>query len=249
MLPSLQPGRLVDMESLVPTEEFVEACASFGIVCEPEELERLGMFLALLLDATQRVNLTGIRDPETAWMKHIFDALTLLSVLGELPGDASIVDIGSGGGLPALPLAIVKPGWMVTCVESTGKKCDFLRSASQKLGLENVRVIQVRAEVIGQDEEYRESFDAVTARAVGKIRVLAEYTVPLAKEAGIVVLTKGAQAVQELEEAQQALYLLHADVSGTVQTPTGTLVVICKTRSTPNKYPRMVGEPSRDPLQ
>ena len=134
------------------------------------------------------------------------------------------------------------------CVESTGKKCDFLRDAGSKLGLTNVRVVQERAEVLGQDERYRASFDAVTARAVGKIRVLAEYAVPLAKDDGMVVLTKGAQARQELEDAQQALYLLHADVSGIVSTPTGTLVVIHKTRATPNKYPRMVGEPARNPL-
>ncbi|MHC4976046.1 MAG: 16S rRNA (guanine(527)-N(7))-methyltransferase RsmG [Planctomycetota bacterium] len=236
------------MDTHEPTQEFLDACERVGIQCEPSEIARLGRFLALLLDATSRINLTAIRDPEKAWMRHIFDALTLLMVLGELPEGSSIVDVGSGGGVPALPLAIVRPDWSVSCLESTGKKCDFLRQASESLGLSNVEVVQDRAEAAGQDPRYRERFDGVVARAVGRIRVLAEYTIPLARPEGLVVLTKGQKAQEEIEEAHQALYLLHADVSTTVPTPTGTLVVLQKTRKTPAKYPRAVGEPARDPL-
>jgi 16S rRNA (guanine527-N7)-methyltransferase len=237
------------MQTLAPTREFDEACAAFGIACEPAELAQLGRFLGLLLEATQKVNLTGIRDPEEAWMRHLFDALTILSVIGPLPEGSTIADVGSGGGVPGIPLAIVRPDWQVTCIESTGKKCDFLTEACKLLGLGNVTVLQERAEAVCQDDLYREVFDGVVARAVGRLCVLLEYTVPLAKLGGVVVLTKGQKAQEEIKEAHQALYLLHADVTGTVPTPTGTLVVVNKSRKTPGKYPRGVGEPKRDPLR
>ncbi|MFG0258543.1 MAG: 16S rRNA (guanine(527)-N(7))-methyltransferase RsmG [Phycisphaerales bacterium JB043] len=236
------------MEPLAPTQEFLDACSSFGIECEPDELTGLGVFLARLLEANNRVNLTAIRDPDKAWMRHIFDALTILSVLGELPGGSAVADVGTGGGVPAIPLAITRPDWNVTCIESTGKKCEFLRQIAGEMELANVRVVQDRAEAIGRDPGFRESFDAVLARAVGRMRILAEYTIPLAKPDGLIVLTKGERAREEIEEAHQALYLLHADVGATVSTPTGTLVVLHKTRKTPAKYPRAIGEPTRDPL-
>jgi 16S rRNA (guanine527-N7)-methyltransferase len=230
-----------------PTDGFLEAAAAYGVAFEPGDLDRLGRYLAMLLDETTRMNLTAIREPGEAWMKHIFDSLTLLPLLGELEDGARVADIGSGGGAPGVPLAIVLPRTRFTLIESTGKKADFLRRCAAALGLDNLEVIADRAETVGQTA-LRAQFDAVTARAVGPIRVLSELALPLLKVGGLALLVKGQRAEAELEEAKRALHELHASVAGVVPTPTGRIVVLEKPRTTPGKYPRKPGEPKREPL-
>lgn len=230
-----------------PTEEFVAACEELAIVFEGDEVERLGRFLGLLLEANTRFNLTAIRDPQQAWMRHIFDALTLLPLVVSAEAER-VIDIGSGGGVPGLPLAIVLPGVGFTLVEATGKKAEFLREAAGELGLGNVKVVQERAETLGQDRAYRERFDVVTARAVGRLNVLLELTAPLAAVGGHVLAVKGGKAEEEIVEAKQALHQLHCAVVDRVRTATGTIVVIEKLRKTPRMYPRRPGEPKRRPL-
>ncbi|MFU8828604.1 MAG: 16S rRNA (guanine(527)-N(7))-methyltransferase RsmG [Phycisphaerales bacterium] len=244
-----------EVEALVPPASFLSECEQFGLAFEPGELEQLGRFLDFLLKVNEVMNLTAIREPEEAWLRHIFDALTLLPLLEELPDGSQVADVGSGGGLPAIPLAIAMRGVRFTLIESTAKKADYLSAAVAVLGLKNVEVLHKRAEEVGQDfRGTRERFDAVTARAVGRMPMLLELTVPLAKApegdtpAGRVILVKGEQAERELAEAKQALYLLHAAHIGTVETPTGRLLVIEKLRKTPRTFPRAVGEPKRAPL-
>lgn len=246
-------------DHIPPTPEFLSAAAELGIEFEPADLDRLARFLALLLEANTRTNLTAITDPAEAWSRHILDALTLLPLLADLPEGARVIDVGSGGGVPALPLAIVCPHLRFTCLEATGKKCDFLRQAIGSLGLANADVLQARAEAAGQDRGRRdpdgsrvggtrETYEAVTARAVGRLAVVAELAVPLAKPRGLVLLVKGQKADEELAEAREALDLLGAAHAGTVETPTGRIVVLEKVRPTPRTYPRRDGEPKRAPL-
>ncbi len=236
---------------------FTKACEEFGLAFEPGELESLANFLGFLLAVNEKMNLTAIRDAEEAWMRHIFDALTLLPLLAEIPEGGEVADIGSGGGLPALPLAIVLPHLEFTLVEATAKKADYLSAAGAFLRLQNMRVYNGRAEDLGQDFRHeRERYDAVTARAVGRMPMLLELTVPLAKapnpEAGIpggqVILVKGEKAAEEIAEAKQAMHMLHCAHAGTIETQTGRIVVIEKLRKTPRTYPRPVGEPKRSPL-
>jgi 16S rRNA (guanine527-N7)-methyltransferase len=238
-----------DLAPLAPTQAFLDAARELGVTFEPGEVEQLGKYLAILLDANTRMNLTAITSPDDAWLKHILDSLTLLPVLADLPESPRIVDIGSGGGAPALPLAIAMPTARFTLVESTTKKADFLRAAASALGLANVEVVNNRAESIGAHPSLlRAQFDAVTARAVGRLAILAELAVPLAKVGGIIALIKGQKADEELEEAKQALHMLHASHAGTIDTPTGRVVVLEKRRTTPIDYPRKPGEPERAPL-
>ncbi len=234
---------------------FTEACEAFGLAFEPGEVEKIASFLGFLLAVNQTMNLTAIREVEEAWHRHIFDALTLIPLLSELPEHGEVADIGSGGGLPAIPLAIAMPHLRFTLIESTGKKADYLSAAAAFLGLKNVTVLNARAEEIGQDfRVHRERYHAVTARAVGRMAMLLELMVPLAKApegdapAGQIILVKGEKAAEELAEAKQALHLLHCAHAGTVETPTGRLVVIEKLRKTPRTYPRPIGEPKRSPL-
>ncbi len=234
-----------------PPPAFLSMVAEAGIVLDAGELERLGSFAAMLLDVNQRINLTGVRSPEELWTRHIFDALTLIQVLEEVESPLRLLDIGSGGGLPAIPLAIVRPSDRFTLLEATGKKCDFLSLTAERLGLDNVTVLQGRAEQFGQiDDEHglRSTFNVVTSRAVGRVAMASELCAPFAKVGGLIVLVKGGKAPEELTEAKAALHMLHLASAGLIPTPTGTLVVLEKLRETPAKYPRAVGEPKRAPL-
>lgn len=248
---------------LAPTEEFLAAAAAHGIAFDDGDLARLGRYLALLFDANTRFNLTSVTDPAQAWMRHIFDSLTLLPTLastdvnsddgggGRIASGAPlrIIDVGAGGGLPGIPLAICMPSAQVTLLETTGKKAAFLRETSAVLGLANVEVVNDRAETAGQDHHrFRERFDVVVARAVGPLSVLLELTVPFARVGGIVLAIKGEKAAEEIAAAKQALHLIHAHVIEARRTPTGTIVVIEKQRKTPRVYPRTPGEPKRKPL-
>ncbi len=245
----------VRVAPLVPTPDFLAQCKDYGLVFEEGDLARLGLYLALLLEATKQFNLTTITDPAHAWLRHIFDSLTLLGPLSDVPESGRIVDIGSGGGLPGIPLAICRPDLRFTLIESTGKKATFLRTITNLIALDNVTILCARAEDIAHDrQDHREQYDAVLARAVGKLSIIAELTIPFAKApsqssaGGFTLLIKGQKADDELGEAKQALYLLHARHEMTIDTPTGRIVVLAKTRQTPRIYPRKPGEPKRKPL-
>lgn len=258
---------------LLPPADFVGRARELGIEFEPGDVERLGRFLHLMLETNKVTNLTAITDPEQAWTKHILDALTLVAPLMSLAaGDEtakhpeetasetpkheppptsilSVVDVGSGGGVPAIPLAIVMPDVRFTLVEATGKKVEFLQAAIRDLGLANARVVQSRAEELGQQhKEHREKYDAAIARALGHLAVVVELCGPLVRPHGIVVAVKGAKAPQEVEESHKAFGLIGVRHVETLDTPTGKLVLLEKTTRTPRTYPRRDGEPSRVPL-
>jgi 16S rRNA (guanine527-N7)-methyltransferase len=231
-----------------PPARFVEEAEAYGIAFDPGDLERLGAYLSLLLDANTRFNLTAVTDPDQAWSKHVFDSLTLLPYVVSAEAH-HVIDVGSGGGLPGVPLAIVLPGVDFTLLEATRKKADFLADTAGHLELANVEVVNDRAETIGHDRaNHREQYDLVVARAVGRLVVLLELAVPLARVGGHLAAIKGARAGREIEDAGRALHLLHGEVVETARTPTGTVVVVEKLRSTPKLYPRRPGEPKRAPL-
>lgn len=241
------------VEALAAPASFIEMAEGYGLAFEDGEIERLGRYLALLLAANELVNLTAIREADDAWERHIFDALTLLPVLAEVGDGARVIDVGSGGGLPGIPLAIVLPGVRFVLLEPTGKKAAFLSHAVKELGLTNVEVLRERAEAIAASggpvtSLHRNGYDAVVARAVGRLATLAEITVPLAKIGGLAVLVKGQRADEELDEAKAALHALCVSHAGTVKTPTGRIVVLEKRRPTPAKYPRSAAEIKRSAL-
>jgi 16S rRNA (guanine527-N7)-methyltransferase len=243
-----------DLPALAAPGDFAARALAIGVELEPSDVDALGRFLAILLAANDVLNLTAITEPAAAWERHILDALTLLPVLAEAPEQGRVADVGSGGGVPAIPLAIVFPALSFTLIEATAKKAAFLEAAVAGLGLKNVVVRAERAEEIGHDRGergtsgLRESFDVVTARALGPMSVAAELCVPLCRVGGRVVLVKGQKADEELAAARNALELLGAAHAGTLDTPTGRLVVLEKVGRTPRTYPRPSGEPKRKPL-
>ncbi len=232
---------------LRPPDSFRSEADAFGLAFDGGDFEQLGSYLAMLLEANTRFNLTAITDPDGAWIKHIFDSLTLLGYIASAEA-TRVIDVGSGGGLPGVPLAIAMPAVQFTLLEATGKKADFLGDVAGTLGLSNVEVINDRAETLGRDPHHREHYDVVVARAVGRLATLLELTVPLTKLGGHVLTIKGRKATEEISDAKQALHLLHCQVVDTAHTPTGTIVVIKKLSGTAKRYPRRPGEPKRAPL-
>lgn len=252
-----------ETEALAPPPDFLGAAREAGIEFESGEVEKLGLYLALLLKANELQNLTAVREPVEAWRRHILDSLTLLPLLAEFTDGASAIDVGSGGGLPGIPLAIVLPAVRFTLLEATGKKCDFLNQAIARLALKNASVLQGRSERVAHDRGaradskgtvshtggHREAYDVVMARAVGRLASLAELTVPLCKVGGRVLLIKGEKADEEVKEAEHALHTLKAVHIGTLVSPTGRIVILEKRSATPRDYPRADGEPTRSPLR
>lgn len=160
-----------------------------------------------------------------------------------------VVDVGTGGGLPGIPLAIALPDVRFTLIEATGKKVQFLRLVRKRLGLMNVDVVQARAEAAGQDRKnHRETYDIAIARAVGSLAVLVELAGPLVKPGGVMLAVKGEKAQQEVTEAEEAIAKIGLSFDQIVPTATSRVVVLPKVARTPKTYPRRDGEPSRVPI-
>jgi 16S rRNA (guanine527-N7)-methyltransferase len=212
-----------------------EMLARLGISVSVDEETLLSRYLGMLFVTNERINLTRI-DRESAWRRHVVDSLTLLAPLASIDVVERAIDIGSGGGLPAIPLAIARNDIHWTLVEATGKKARFLESVSKRLGLTNITVVNARAEQSARTA-LREHFDVATSRAVGALGDLAMASIPFLKVGGLMMAIKGERASEEVASAKQPLYELHASVVGEIRTETNTIVVVEKQRKTPAKFP------------
>ena len=218
-----------------------------------EVMVSLSQFLDQLLEANQRFNLTSIRDRNEAWHRHIIDSLTLMPFIGDVPSGANLIDVGTGGGLPGIPIALARPDLNVMLLEATGKKAEFCRRCAGELSLD-LKVIHDRAERIGQDLAHREHYTVAVSRAIGPMRELLEYTLPLLRINGKLLAMKGPKAEQELEQAANALDILGAKELRVYDAyppdfGQGTVVVaVTKGVRTPAHYPRPPGTARKSPL-
>lgn len=210
---------------------------------------------AELLSQYERANVIGTKDFGEILRRHVLDSLSCL-LFTPLKNARKVGDIGSGGGLPGIPLAVALPDAEVTLFESTGKKAEFLRYAVEELGLANVRVVNGRIEESARDDEHRGKYEVCTARALARLSVVAEYSLPLLRRGGHVVAMKGRVDAYERTEGERALEALGGRISEEipvqylpdVEQGERRLVLLEKSEETPGEYPRRTGTPARNPL-
>jgi len=206
-----------------------------------------------LLEWNQKFNLTAIRDVESIRTKHFLDSFSCVQAWKASP-PAHLIDVGTGAGFPGLPLKILYPSIKLTLVESVGKKAMFCQHIVSVLGLDNVNVIQARAEALGQNLAHREKYDWAIARAVANLSVLSEYLIPLVKIGGRMLAQKGESGPAEAQSAEKAMKLLGGKLEQLIPvTLPGVvderyLVIVDKVAATPPKYPRKPGVPGKQPL-
>lgn len=208
----------------------------------------------LLAWNANRANLTAITNPDEVESRLFLESLWCTAALPSKSG-ARLIDIGSGGGFPGLPLAIAYPELHVTLLEATRKKVDFLQHVIGLLGIRNCHAIHGRAEDIGHDSKHREAYDAATARALAPLPALVELCLPFLKVGGVLIAPKGADAGHEVDAASNALSTLGGEAQGIIMPEPDSpisadhrLVVIRKVAPTPDTYPRRNGVPTRRPL-
>jgi 16S rRNA (guanine527-N7)-methyltransferase len=185
--------------------QWTALAANAGRTLDAAQHDLLNRYLDLLIAANETMNLTRITERAAAELHHISDSLTLLPFLP--PGEMKLADVGSGGGVPGIPLAIARPDAYIVLIESTKKKAAFLQKTVAELGLTNVGVTAERAEEAARTGK-RASFDIVVARAVATLDFLAEYCLPLVKVGGKMLAMKGPKVAEELPGAQKAIRIL-----------------------------------------
>ena len=233
-------------------ESMREKSMVLGIDFSVEQINKFYKYMELLIEWNQKINLTAIIEPEEIILKHFIDSITILKYIEK---DAKIVDVGTGAGFPGIPVSIMRPDLKITLVDSLNKRLIFLQEVIKELNLENIEIIHSRAEEFGQNKKYRESFDIATSRAVANLSTLSEYLIPLVKIGGKVISMKAADANNEINDAKNAIEILGGKINkiDEFNLPNSdigrTIILINKEKSTPNKYPRKPGTPSKEPIK
>ena len=226
--------------------------ADKGIPLSSEVSQLFLQYYDLLTEGNKQMNLTRIIGPSEVVIKHVLDSLELMVLLPHMP--FSVLDVGSGAGLPGLALKIANTEIQLTLLDASQKKVAFLQETSQQLLLENVAVIHGRAEDYGREYQYRERFPLVVSRAVARLNVLVELCLPFVEPGGIFAAYKGPEGDQECTEAENALKQLNSEVVQTwkysLPENMGERVLILMRKNQPlsAKYPRKAGVPAKRPL-
>jgi 16S rRNA (guanine527-N7)-methyltransferase len=240
----------------VNVETFLAQAAALGVHLDGAQVMSVLRFQALLEDGNRRAALTTKTEMADFLQIHVLDSLTLTRAIAAEPAPpARLLDVGSGAGFPAIPLAIAYPKLEVFALESLQKKCDFLRATAQDLGLASrFHVIQERAEEAGRDPKLRDSMDIVTARAVAGLPILVELALPFVRPQGLFVAWKSARAqTDEIPTASIAIKELGGQLEHVLESGVPgrdlRLVRIRKLGPTPERYPRRTGVPEKRPLR
>ncbi|AFS79911.1 16S rRNA methyltransferase GidB [Gottschalkia acidurici 9a] len=234
-------------------DTLISGCKELGIELNEKKIEQFRLYKELLQEWNEKINITAITDDVEVDIKHFLDSITIFKTQKIIKGK-SIIDIGTGGGFPGVPIKIMEDGTDVTLFDSLNKRLIFLNEVISKLGLENIRTIHGRAEEYGIKEEYRESFDIATSRAVASLNILSEYCLPFVKVGGYFIAMKGPEVEEEIKGSENAIKLLGGKIEDKIDIKlpssdiTHNLLIIKKISHTPTKYPRGGGKPKKNPL-
>lgn len=238
---------------------FEKRAADLGIILSDEMKRQFSKYYEMLVEWNKVMNLTGITEYEEVYEKHFLDSICIVKAFSEkniFLSDTTkkVIDIGTGAGFPGIPLKIVFPDMDITLLDSLNKRINFLNAVIEELGLSGIDTIHGRAEDYAKNQQHREKYDLCVSRAVANLSTLSEYCVPFLKRGGYFISYKSGEVDEELKDAEKALSLLGGKAEKVVKFKIPetdirrSFVIINKIQSTPGKYPRKAGLPSKEPL-
>jgi 16S rRNA (guanine527-N7)-methyltransferase len=235
-------------------DQFQSALAEKGITLSAHQLQQYEQYYETLVEWNEKMNLTAITEKGDVYLKHFFDSISAAFYF-DFKGEMTVCDVGAGAGFPSIPIKIAFPNIHVTIVDSLNKRINFLEHLANVLKLENIRFVHDRAETFGQNKQYREQFDVVTARAVARLSVLSELCLPLVKKGGVFLAMKAASAEDELTVAGKAIQTLGGSILKKesfilpIENSERNIILIQKEKNTPKQYPRKPGTPNKTPIE
>ena len=215
------------------------------------QLNQFYLYMDILLEWNEKINLTAITNPDEIILKHFIDSLTVSKYIEK---NTTIVDVGTGAGFPGIPLKIVRDDLNIVLVDSLNKRINFLNEVIKVLELTKIQAIHSRVEEFARDKEYREKFDYATSRAVANLSTLSEYLMPLVKIGGKCLCMKGSEIEEELEQSKNAISILGGKIESVNEFKLPytdmirNIIILQKEKMTSSKYPRKPGTPSKEPL-
>ena len=231
----------------------IDGASKLDMDLDKAQIEKFVLYKVLLQEWNQKINITSIIDDEEIDIKHFLDSIIPFKT--ELfKNNIRVIDIGTGGGFPGIPLKIINESLDMVLLDSTNKKIRFLEEVIEKLELNNISPIHGRAEELGRTEEHRERYDIAISRAVASLDTLSEYALPFVNLGGHFISMKGPDVEEELEEGKRAIETLGGKIKAIekIQIPdtdiVHSLIIIEKIKRTPTKYPRAGGKPKKQPL-
>lgn len=236
------------------SDKFIRQLKELELELSETQLQQFERYYELLVEWNKVMNLTAITEYEEVYEKHFLDSLAIVKV-EDINKVERIIDIGTGAGFPGIPLKIAFPHLKVVLLDSLNKRINFLNTIIEELGLENVETLHGRAEDYAKKPEYRETADLCVSRAVANLSTLSEYCLPYVKVDGKFIPYKSGEITTEADEAKKAVGILGGNVKKILKFHlpdsdiTRSFVVIEKKKTTPKKYPRKAGLPSREPLK
>ena len=214
-----------------------------------EQIEKINKYYNMVIEQNKTMNLTRILSEEEFATKNILDSVLPIKII---PKNASVVDVGTGAGLPGIPLKILRPDIKLTLLDSLQKKVNFLKQVAIELDLKEVKCVHARVEDFAKTN--KESFDVCVSRAVARLNTLCEYCLPLVKIDGIMIAYKSLKAEEEAKEAQKAIDILGGKIENVQnviikeENSIRTNIIISKIKNTPNIYPRGKNLPKTKPI-
>lgn len=231
----------------------MEGAKAFGLELSKDKQEQFSAYTRLMLEWNEKINLTAITEEKEIIVKHYLDSLSLWGTV-DMKGK-KLIDVGTGAGLPGIPLKIYEESLTVTLLDSLEKRVKFLKEVIGRLSLKGIDAVHGRAEDYGVKQGFRENFDYAVARAVADLPVLCEYCLPFVKPGGLFIAMKGPSVEQELEESGKAISVLGGQIEDVrkLVLPFSdyerSIVLIRKCRHTPSGYPRKSGKPTKSPIR
>ncbi|NLP34179.1 MAG: 16S rRNA (guanine(527)-N(7))-methyltransferase RsmG [Clostridiales bacterium] len=231
---------------------FEDGLQALKIELSDHQKQQFIRYYELLISWNKVMNLTAITDFSEVILKHFIDSLSIVKIIS--PNGKKIIDVGTGAGFPGIPIKIAFPETQIVLLDSLNKRIKFLNEIIQLLELKNIEAIHGRAEDYGKNIEYREKFDLCVSRAVANLSSLSEYCIPFVRLNGSFISYKSGKASEEIDAALHAIKTLGGKITATTDfllpntDMDRTLVSIQKIKSTPKKYPRAAGKPSKEPL-